>query len=47
LQHNPDLVAYIEDSGKFEHLKTFHGLEEAQFTHYVFRLKLLGNPVAK
>lgn len=47
LQHNPDLVAYIEDSGKFEHLKTFHGLEETQFTHYVFRLKLLGNPVAK
>ncbi|MCF6312398.1 MAG: glycosyltransferase family 39 protein [Verrucomicrobiales bacterium] len=33
------LVPYIEDSGKFELIETFYGLEETQFTHYLYRLK--------
>ncbi len=38
MQHNADLVEFIENSGRFKHLKTFHGLEETQFTHHVFKL---------
>jgi len=33
------LVNFIEDSGKFELVKIFYGLEKAQFTHYLYRLK--------
>lgn len=33
------LVNFIEDSGSFELVKIFHGLEETQFTHYLYRLK--------
>ena len=36
------LVDFIENSGNFVLVKTFYGLEETQFTHYLFRLKTDG-----
>ncbi len=39
--HSPHLVQFIENSGHFEQVGLFHGLEEPQFTERVFRLKSL------
>ena len=38
LRRSTDLIDLIENSGKFEHLQSFHGLEETQFSHHVYRL---------
>jgi hypothetical protein len=33
----PDLVAYIEDSGRYEHVSDLHGTDQGQFNHHVYR----------
>ncbi|NNE91885.1 MAG: hypothetical protein HKN23_09585 [Verrucomicrobiales bacterium] len=38
-QHNGEVVDFIENSGKFEFLKTFYGLEQSQFSHHLYKLK--------
>ncbi|MGF1655798.1 MAG: hypothetical protein ACFCU3_02340 [Verrucomicrobiales bacterium] len=39
LSSRPGRLLLVEDSGLFEHLGTLYGLEEAQFTNYVYELK--------
>lgn len=33
----PELLELVEESGQFQQVAVLHGLEEAQFTHYIYR----------
>ena len=37
LHSSPDLVAYIEDSGRYEHVSDLHGTDQGQFNYHVYR----------
>ena len=42
LKHSGDLVSRVEASGEFEKVAEIPGLEDRNFTHFVFRLKKPG-----